>query len=69
MTKEATETEDGVRESVCECGDKRIQVIPVISRPVKSKNASPVAVASIALGATAAAGAAAAGVTLLAVKK
>ena len=69
VTKEATETEGGVRESVCECGDKRIQVIPVISRPVKSKNASPVAVASIALGATAAAGAAAAGVTLLAVKK
>ena len=69
VTKEATETEGGVRESVCECGDKRIQVIPVISRPVKSKNASPVAVASIALGATAAAGAAAAGITLLAVKK
>ena len=69
VTKEATETEGGVRESVCECGDKRIQVIPVISKPVKSKNTSPVAVASIALGATAAAGAAAAGVTLLAVKK
>ena len=63
VTKEATATEGGIRESVCICGEKLTQVIPVISKPKAKSTLPPTAIAAIALGATAVAGAGGAAVT------
>ena len=63
VTKEATATEAGVRESKCVCGETLTQSIPAVSKPEKGNSMGAGSVAAIALGATAVAGAGAAIVT------